>query len=82
MTHQYIKEVLESKDEFPILLDDCVLNIRKNRNIIYSLFGETDYIVREIEICYADNPNDIIFKGEVKTQEDLKGFILDTLNLK
>jgi len=79
MTHEYINELLEQQGESPVLLDGCVLNIRKGRSIIYSLSGDTDYEQRELEICYADNHSDVIWKGVVKTKQELEKVVLENL---
>lgn len=78
MTHQFIYELLEKENESPVLLEDCVLNIRQGRSIIYLLWGDTDYQQRELEICYADN-HDLIWEGTIKTNEDLENEILKTI---
>jgi len=79
MTHEFIYELLERENESPVLLEDCVLNIKQNRSVIYSLWGDTDYEQREIEICYADNHSDVIWKGVVKTKLELENVILENL---
>lgn len=79
MTHEFINELLEREGESPVLLDDCVLNISNDRSTIYSLWGDTDYEQREFEICYADNHSDVIWKGMVKTKQDLEKVVLENL---
>lgn len=79
MTHEYINELLERQGETPVLLDGCVLNIIEGRSIIYSLWGDTDYGQRELEICYADNHSDVIWKGVVKTKQELEKVVLENL---
>jgi len=79
MTHEYIIELLEQRGENPVLLNDCVLNITKDRSIIYSLWGDTDYKQRELEICYADNHSDVIWKGVVKTKQELERLLDQSL---
>jgi len=81
MTHEFICKILETAEESPILLDNCVLNIREDRSTIYVLWGDTDYEIRKLEICYADNHSDVIFRGDVKTDDELGKIILDNLNL-
>lgn len=56
-----------------------MLNITSGRSIIYSLWGDTDYKQRELEICYADNHSDVIWKGKVKTKKELEKIILENL---
>ena len=75
MNHEYIKEILEREGESPVLLEDCVINITNGRSIIYTLRGDTDYRQRELEICYADNHNDVIWKGLVKTKQELENIV-------
>lgn len=77
MTHEYINEILEREGESPVLLEGCVLNITNGRSIIYSLWG--DYEQRELEICYADNHSDVIWKGVVKTKQELEKVVLENL---
>ena len=79
MTHEYINELLEREGESPVLLEGCVLNITKGRSVIYSLWGDTDYEQRELEICYADNHSDVIWKGVVKTKQELEKVVLENL---
>ena len=79
MTHEYIYELLERQGENPVLLDGCVLNITDGRSIIYTLCGDTDYEQRELEICYADNHSDVIWKGVVKTKQELEKVVLENL---
>jgi len=79
MTHEYINKLLEREGEDPILLDTCVLNITDDRSVIYVLCGETDYKQRDLEICYADNHSDVIWKGNIKTKQELKKVILENL---
>jgi hypothetical protein len=79
MTHEYINELLERQGENPVLLDVCVLNITDGRSMIYTLWGDTDYEQRELEICYADNHSDVIWKGIVKTKQDLEKVVLENL---
>lgn len=79
MTHEFINELLERQGESPVLLDDCVLNITYDRSVIYSLWGDTDYEKRELEICYADNHSDVIWKGVVKTKQELEKVVLENL---
>ncbi len=79
MTHEYIYELLEQQGENPVLLDGCVLNITNDRSMIYTLYGDTDYEQRELEICYADNHSDVIWKGIVKTKQDLEKVVLENL---
>lgn len=79
MTHEFINELLEREGESPVLLDDCVLNISNGRSVIYSLWGDTDYEQRELEICYADNHSDVIWKGMVKTKQYLEKVVLENL---
>ena len=77
MTHKYIEEFLESKDQLPILLENCVLNITSGRHIIYQIYNENDY--QQLEICYVDNHSDIIWKSVIKTKQELDEIILKTL---
>lgn len=79
MTHECINELLERQGESPVLLDGCVLNITNGRSVIYSLRGDTDYEQRELEICYADNHSDVIWKGVVKTKQELEKVVLENL---
>ncbi len=79
MTHEYINELLERECETPVLLEGCVLNIADGRIVIYSLWGDTDYEQRELEICYADNHSDVIWKGVVKTKQELEKVVLENL---
>jgi hypothetical protein len=79
MTHEYIIELLEKQGENPVLLDGCVLNITDGRSLIYTLSGDTDYNQKELEICYADNHNDVIWKGCVNTKQILEIVVLDNL---
>ena len=79
MTHKFINELLERQGENSVLLEDCVLNITNNRSVIYTLYGDTDYEQRELEICYANNHSDIIWKGNVKTEHELEEIILEKL---
>ena len=79
MTHEFINELLEREGESPVLLEGCVLNITDGRSIIYLLCGDTDYEQRELEICYADNHSDVIWKGVVKTKQDLENVVLENL---
>lgn len=78
MTLEFINELLIKQGENPVLLDECVLNIRKGRGLIYSLSGDTDYVSRVLEICYDDN-HDIIWKGWVKTKQELENVVLEKL---
>lgn len=82
MTYEYINELLQQQGENPVLLEGCVLNITDGRSIIYSLWGDTDYEQRELEICYADNHSDVIWKGVVKTKQELEFKILESIKLK
>lgn len=79
MTHEFIDKILKREAESPIILDSCVLNIRKGRSVLYSLVGETDYIIRELEICYSDKHDDVIFKGNISTEQELERIILESL---
>ena len=79
MTHKYINEILEREGENPVLLDGCVLNITNERSVIYTLCGETDYEQRELEICYADNHSDILWRGDIKTKQELEKVVLENL---
>ena len=79
MTHEYINELLEREGGSPVLLEDCVLNITNGRSVIYLLWGDTDYEQRELEICYADNHSDVIWKGIVKTKQELEKVVLENL---
>ena len=72
MTHKYINELLELNGESPVLLEDCVLNIRDGRSIIYTLFDE------HLEICYADKHTDVIWEGN-GTDEEFEEIILKNL---
>ena len=78
MTLEFINELLIKQEENPVLLDDCVLNIRKGRGLIYSLSGDTDYVPRILEICYDDN-HDIVWKCWIKTKQELEKVILESL---
>ena len=79
MTHEFIIELLEREGESPVLLEGCVLNITNCRSVIYSLWGDIDYEQRELEICYADNHSDVIWKGVVKTKQELEKVVLENL---
>ena len=79
MTHEYINELLEQQGENPVLLDGCVLNITDGRSIIYRLWGDTDYEQRKLEIYYADKHSDVIWKGVVKTKQELEKVVLENL---
>ena len=80
MSHEFINELLEQQGESPVLLEGCVLNITNGRSVIYILWGDTDYEKRELEICYADNHRDVIWKGVVKTKQELEKAVLENLN--
>ena len=79
MTHEFINELLEREGESPVLLEGCILNITNDRSVIYSILGDTDYEQRELEICYADNHSDVIWKGVVKTKQELEKVVLENL---
>ena len=79
MTYEFINQLLELEGESPILLEGCVLNITNGRSVIYSLWGDIDYEQRELEICYADNHSDVIWKGVVKTKQELEKVVLENL---
>jgi hypothetical protein len=79
MTHEFINELLERQGESPVLLEGCVLNITNGRSVIYSLCGDTDYEQLELEIFYADNHSDVIWKGVVKTKQELEKVVLENL---
>lgn len=79
MTHEFINELLEREGESPVLLEGCVLNITNGRSVIYVLWGDTDYEQRELEIFYADNHSDVIWKGVVKTKQELEKVVLENL---
>jgi hypothetical protein len=79
MTHEFINELLEREGESTVLLDGYVLNITNDRSVIYLLWGDTDYEQRELEICYADNHSDVIWKGVVKTKQELEKVVLENL---
>jgi len=79
MTHEYINELPEREGESPVLLEGCVLNITNDRSVIYTLWGDTDYEQRELEICYADNHSDVIWKGMVETKQELEKVVLENL---
>lgn len=79
MTHEFINELLEREGECPVLLEECVLNITNCRSVIYSLWGDIDYEQKELEICYADNHSDVIWKGVVKTKQELEKVVLENL---
>lgn len=79
MNHNFIHNLLESENQISVLLDDCVLNITNNQ--IYSLFGDSDYNLKELEICSANNHNKIIYKGIVKKEQELKQIILNLLKI-
>lgn len=81
LTYNFINELLEREGEIPVLLESCVLNITNNRSLIYTLDGDDDYEERELEICYADNHSDVIYKGIVKTKYELERVVLENLKL-
>jgi len=79
ITHEYINKILQELEADPIILTDCVINLKKGRSVIYLLSGDTDYQQKELEICYADKHSDIIYKGIVKTREELHKIVLENL---
>jgi len=81
MTHEFINKILEREGEIPVILDNCVLNIRSKRSTIYLLWGDTDFNQRAIEICYADNHSEIIYGGKVNSEQELEKIILDSLKI-
>ena len=78
MTLEFINNLLERENESPVILSDCVLNTTDDRCIIYLIYGETDFTERNLEICYADNHEDI-YKGVVKNEVELENIILKYL---
>lgn len=55
-----IVEILEEIKEEPILLTDCVLNIGVNRTILFIIYGDEDYPMKDLEVL--DNSKTLLRK--------------------
>ena len=80
MTHKFIEKILEREGENPVLLNDCVLTMsdKRNRQLIFCLSGENDYVVRELEVIYADNHNRVSI-NDVSIEQDVEKYVLNAL---
>lgn len=83
MTNKFIHDILEREGENPVLLTDCVLTIsgKRERQLIIGIYGETDFKVKYLDICYADNHENIIDEFPVITEHEIELLILNHLKI-